>query len=135
MYLLGRRDVADVPYCILACQVCLLPYRRDDFVESIDALKLYEYLACEKPIVATDMPTAREQSRVVYIAQDATDFVQKLETALEPITSEQRVLRRSIAMQNTWDQRVESLSAAIEERLGEHTGCQRDKVLGKGGAN
>jgi len=117
VYLLGQRDVAEVPHYILACQVCLLPYRRDNYTESINSLKLYEYLACEKPIVASDFPAAREQSRVVHIAQDAADFVQKLERALEPISPEQRALQRSIAMQNTWDQRVEQISSLIQAAL------------------
>jgi len=117
VHLLGQRDVADVPNYILACQVCLLPYRQDDYTQRIDALKLYEYLACEKPIVATDIPTAREQSQVVHIAKDAADFVQKLDKAVESTLPEQRTLCRSIAMQNTWHQRIEQLSFLIQAAL------------------
>ncbi|HIE47600.1 TPA: glycosyltransferase family 1 protein, partial [Candidatus Bipolaricaulota bacterium] len=97
VYLLGQREVTEVPYYIQACQVCLLPYRRDNYTKSINSLKLYEYLACEKPIVATDIPIAREHSHVVYIAKDVADFVRKLERALEPINPERRALQRSIA--------------------------------------
>jgi glycosyltransferase involved in cell wall biosynthesis len=117
VYLLGQCDVVDVPNYIQACQVCLLPYRRDKYTESIDSLKLYEYLACEKPVVATDIPAAHEQSQVVQIAKDAIDFVNQLQSALEPASLEKRALRRSIALQNTWNHRVEQISALIEATL------------------
>ncbi len=117
VHLLGRREVTEVPHYIQACQVCVLPYRQDDFTKGIDSLKLYEYLACEKPIVATDIPATREYSHVVHIAKDVPGFVQKIETALIPPGSEQRALMRSIALQNTWDQRVDQISSLIQATL------------------
>jgi glycosyltransferase involved in cell wall biosynthesis len=113
VHLLGQRDVAEVPRYIQACQVCLLPYRLDEYTKNIDSLKLYEYLACEKPIVATDIPATRAQSQVVHIANDATDFTNKLEQALAPLSSQQCALKKSIALQNTWDQRVEQISSLL----------------------
>jgi glycosyltransferase involved in cell wall biosynthesis len=106
-----------VPHYIHACDVCILPYRRDEYTKAIDSLKLYEYFACEKPVVATDVPVAREYSEAVHIAYDANDFIYKLEKAMLPITPEQRELQRLIAMQNTWDKRVEQLSDLIKNAL------------------
>jgi len=117
VFMLGQRDVKDVPHYIHACHICILPYRRDDYTKAIDSLKLYEYFACEKPVVATDIPTTREYSQVVYIAKDANDFVHKLEKAMAPTTPEQRALQRAIASQNTWDKRVEQLSFLIQAAL------------------
>jgi glycosyltransferase involved in cell wall biosynthesis len=118
VFLLGRRDVKDVPNYIHACHVCILPYRRDDYTKAIDSLKLYEYFACGKPVVATDVPVIREHSQVVYIAKGTDDFVHKLENALiMPPAAKQHDLQRSIAMQNTWDKRVEQLSSLIQEAL------------------
>ena len=65
---LGRKDVQDVPSYIAACDVCLLPYRINEWTRNIDSLKLYEYLACGKPVVATDVPAARRFSDVVRVA-------------------------------------------------------------------
>ena len=114
VFLLGRRDVADVPHYIHACDICIMPYCRDEYTEAIDSLKLYEYFACEKPIVATDIPAVREHSRLVYIAKDADDFIGKLEEAMTSFTPEQRDLQRATAIQNTWDKRVEQLSFLIQ---------------------
>ncbi|MBI5098011.1 MAG: glycosyltransferase [Nitrospirae bacterium] len=117
VFLLGRRDVKEVPHYIHACNICILPYLRDDYTKAIDSLKLYEYFACEKPVVATDIPVIREHGPAVYIAKNANDFVHKLEEALVSSTPERSALQRSIAMQNTWDQRVEQLSFIIKAAL------------------
>ncbi len=85
--------------------------------QAIDSLKLYEYFACEKPVVATDIPVFREHSQVVYIAKDSNDFIHKLKEALVSYDPGRRELERSTAMQNTWDKRVEQLSFLIHSAL------------------
>ena len=125
VHLLGRRDVKDVPKYIHACDICILPYRRDEYTRAIDSLKLYEYFACEKPVVATDIPVIREQGEAVYMAKDTNDFVDKLEEALKSSTSDRRALQRSIAMQNTWDNRVEQLAFLIQSALVKKSSCDK----------
>ncbi|BBO17616.1 glycosyltransferase family 1 protein [Candidatus Brocadia pituitae] len=117
VFLLGKRDVKDVPRYIHACDVCIMPYCRNDYTKAIDSLKLYEYFACGKPVVATDISIAREYSQVVYIAKDGDDFIQKLEEVLVLFPSVRREIQRSIALQNTWDKRVEQLSLLIQAAL------------------
>ena len=135
VYLLGRKNVEDVPRYIAACDVCLLPYRINEWTRSIDSLKLYEYLACGKPVVATDVPAARRFSESVMVAADEAEFAMGIDVALSEDGPVMQARRRAVAAQHTWDQRVESLSAAIEERLGKHAGCQRDEAMGKGGTS
>ena len=55
---LGRVPVEQVPGAIASMDVCLLPYEQSPWTAAIDSLKLYEYLACGKPVVATDVPAA-----------------------------------------------------------------------------
>lgn len=117
VFLLGKRDVKEVPRYIHACDVCIMPYCRNDYTKAIDSLKLYEYFACGKPVVATDISVTRGYSQVVYIAKDGDDFIQKLEEVLVLFPSVRREIQRSIALQNTWDKRVEQLSLLIQTAL------------------
>jgi glycosyltransferase involved in cell wall biosynthesis len=119
VHLLGRKPVHEVPLYISACDVCLLPYRVNEWTRNIDSLKLYEYLACGKPIVATDVPAAQRFSSVVRIAKSERDFVSSMQAALSEDSSALHDERRHIATQHTWQQRVDTLSAAIERRLDE----------------
>ncbi len=119
VHFLGRIDVQDVPQHVAACDVCLLPYRINEWTQNIDSLKLYEYLACGKPIVSTDLPAAQRFSALVRIATNEEEFLASMDAALKGDSPELRTKRREVAAQHTWEHRVAALSAAIENRLSE----------------
>lgn len=50
----GAVDLEVVPLYISACDFCLIPKR--NLTSGVSPLKLYEYMACARPIVATDVP-------------------------------------------------------------------------------
>jgi len=115
VYFLGQAPVADVPRYMAACQVCLLPYKINERTRNISSLKLYEYLACGKPVVSTDVPAAHEVGDVVRVA--ASDgFVAAIAAALTDEPSAVAA-RRRVAAANTWDQRVEQISVILEQAL------------------
>lgn len=113
----SARPVNEVPRFVAACDVCLLPYRIMEWTKHIDSLKLYEYLACAKPVVATDVPAARRAGDVVEIASSVDTLTEAMERALSSDSPERRQRRQEIASRNTWDSRIERLSDAIERTL------------------
>jgi glycosyltransferase involved in cell wall biosynthesis len=126
VHLLGRKCVNDVPNYVAACDVCVLPYRVNEWTRHIDSLKLWEYLACGKPVVATDIPTARQfvdrgedvgPGSIIRIATTREHFVQQVRAGVQEHDPALPKARQSIAAMNTWDMRVEALSEAIDARL------------------
>ncbi len=115
--LLGRVDVDQVPHYIKACDVCLLPYERNEWTRHIDSLKLYEYLACGRPVVATDIPAAHSFPGLVHVVRSAAEAVQAIEQALTESTPEQVRRRQAAVAEHNWDARVERISELIEEAL------------------
>jgi glycosyltransferase involved in cell wall biosynthesis len=98
----------------------LLPYQINEWTRHIDALKLYEYLACGKPVVSTDIPTAHTYPDTTRIAADADSFIQAVEEAL--IESRELAIvarQQAVARQNTWDHRVAQISQILMTRLGQ----------------
>ena len=45
-----------VPKYISAMDVCLIPFKVNAISENALPLKLFEYMACEKPVISTDLP-------------------------------------------------------------------------------
>ncbi|MCD6291176.1 MAG: glycosyltransferase [Anaerolineae bacterium] len=117
VHLLGRVDVSEVPYYIKSCDVCLLPYERNEWTRNIDSLKLYEYLACGRPVVATDIPAARGFSDLVYIVRDAPEALDAIQAALGESTLEMAHRRQAAVAGHTWDARVEQISQLVSEAL------------------
>ncbi len=114
---LGPKDVSEVPAYVAACDVCLLPYRTNEWTQNIDSLKSYEYLACGKPVVATGVPTALQFGEVFRVASGAQEFVAMIDEELRTDTPDLRKKRQAIAAQNTWDHRIAQISQAIETTL------------------
>lgn len=121
---LGRKDVCDVPHYINACDVCLLPYKQNEWTRNIDALKLYEYLACGKPVVSVDLPTARRYAGVVRIADGREAFVAAVKAALAESSTTAIKQRLAVARENTWGQRVTLISRLVVQALDNRQGEQ-----------
>ena len=121
----GRVDVAEVPHYINACDVCLMPYKVNVWTKHVNSLKLFEYLACGKPVVGTDIAACREVGEYVRVATDAEDFEQQIAEALRENGSELVAGRRALAARNTWEERVEMLSRAIDDGLVERQRLQK----------
>ncbi len=58
--LLGRRPHTEVPAYLQHADVLLVPHLVDEFTESLDPIKLYEYEAVGRPIAATPVAGFRE---------------------------------------------------------------------------
>ncbi len=128
---LGPVPVTEVPHAIAGLDVCLLPYERNLWTENIDSLKLYEYLACGKPIVSTDLPAAHVFDReaaeaglpLVRVAATPEDFTAQIEAALAQEEPTAAAVRRRVAAANTWETRV----ARIEELLNQALARKQQK--------
>lgn len=118
VHFIGRVPVEEVPYFMNACDVGLLPYRRNAWTQHIHPLKLYEYLACGLPIVSTDIPAAHEEEVFVRIASPA-EFAAAVSEALANDDGDLKARRRQRAAHNTWVDRVERISTLIERTLGD----------------
>ena len=58
---LGARPAAVIPAYLQHAAALVVPHRVDDFTDSLDPIKLYEYLAVNRPIVSTPVAGFREQ--------------------------------------------------------------------------
>jgi glycosyltransferase involved in cell wall biosynthesis len=112
--IIGRVPVERVPDLMAACDLGLLPYRRNAWTQHIHPLKMYEYLACGLPIVATDIPSVHDERDVIHVAEDHESFIAWVPMALASDSEARRIERQRRASQNTWMHRVERMSELVE---------------------
>ena len=118
---LGRVPVGDVPLAIAGMDICLLPYERNEWTRNIDSLKLYEYLACGRPVVASNVPAAWAFASLVRIAEGPEHFVASIEKWLAEDFDGLHDARRAAAAANTWDIRVAQIEGLIADALARRT--------------
>lgn len=103
LHFLGLRPQESLPDYIAACDVAMLIRRPSTLTESMSPLKVFEYLAMRKPVVAPRLP-ALERVPCVTLADDARDFARKVRLArqqtLDPATI------AAYVGENNWRSRV-----------------------------
>ncbi|MGQ9458287.1 MAG: glycosyltransferase [Anaerolineae bacterium] len=117
VHFLGQKPVEALPRYVANLDVCLMPYKQNEWTRHISPLKMYEYLACGKPIVSTDIPAAREFAHLLYLAEDEGAFLALVERALGEDDPVLAAARQAEASKHTWQARVEEMSALIEAAL------------------
>ena len=103
---------ADVPTYMRAFDVCIVPHRVTPFTESLNPIKLWEYLAAGKPIVATPVAGFRDFTELVRLAGTAEEF---LAAATEAVSEGGRGSgeRQAVAARNSWVARVAAIEGVI----------------------
>ena len=75
----GMVPYTQVPKYISAMDVCLIPFGRGAISANALPLKLFEYMACEKPVVSTELPgVKRAAGDGVMYAASANDYKERI---------------------------------------------------------
>jgi glycosyltransferase involved in cell wall biosynthesis len=115
---LGARSYDDLPAYLQHVDVWWLPFRRNLVTDNVDPVKVYEYLAAAKPVVATKLAETEKFAPLIELAIDNDEFVTKMEKALVREDHERDISARlHFAAQNTWEERGRSIKEAIETAL------------------
>lgn len=100
--------------------VCLLPYKANDYTKYIYPLKLNEYLAGGRPIVGTPIRSLLDFTHVIKLASTQEEWSRALAESLAPsaVSIDQIEKRRGIARQVDWGILVHTIAGSFCDRLG-----------------
>jgi glycosyltransferase involved in cell wall biosynthesis len=117
---------SELPRYQAACDLLLMPYQRKvagssggDISKYLSPMKLFEYMACGRPILSSDLPVFREvlneRNAVLIIPDDIDQWVENIE-ALISDSDTRRELSEQAKMdvkQFTWKTRAERILSGI----------------------
>jgi glycosyltransferase involved in cell wall biosynthesis len=112
VYFTGAVPYLKIPEYMRAFDVCVVPHRMSAFTESLNPIKLFEYLAAGKPIVATDVAGFRDFPELVRIARTADEFFDQMLLALQEGDSKLQA-RRDEAAKHSWKLRVDQIEEVL----------------------
>jgi len=90
---------------------CLYPFKMNDFLKTIDPVKVYEYLSLNKRVIAVNSPeTARFNCLIsLYDNYSELDYIlSNLKDLRMPFTSE--INLKKFVSENSWESRVKIIS-------------------------
>lgn len=113
---LGLQSYEALPRVVAAFDVALIPYVSTEYTRSCFPLKLYEYLAAGKRVVASGLPALAGLEPHVTLTDGSDEFVAAVERALE-LGDAGHEERQRLAAGNTWDSRASRLLELVAEEL------------------
>lgn len=111
----GPKKIDELPAYLQYFDCALIPFKKNTLTRSIYPLKINEYLAAGRPVVATDFSEDIQGfSEVIYIGRDHAEFVQIIDQAISEHNEERIRARTAVANTNTWTARVEKFWEIVE---------------------
>jgi glycosyltransferase involved in cell wall biosynthesis len=119
IHIIGARPHPELASYIAAFDVCVVPYLKTAYTETVVPTKVREYLAMGKPVVSTDLPSMRrlasEPGGPIAVAPRPEAFLEEISALLaappEPALTAQR---RRLAGMSDWGRQAEAVSGIIE---------------------
>ncbi|GAB1358477.1 hypothetical protein MASR1M31_02550 [Porphyromonadaceae bacterium] len=117
VYFLGSKKVEELPSYIASFDVCINPQVLNPITIGNYPLKIDEYLAMGKPIVATRTHTMEHIFKdYVHLADDIEGYSDLISKALLEVSDEQmRISRIQFAHTHSWENSVKKIYKAIED--------------------
>lgn len=112
--LLGRRPYDALPGYLHHADVGLIPFKRNALVDGVSPIKLYEYLACGLPVVATRWAELARVDPPAALCDDAVQFTAAVRTVLDNTDTRGDCAQRvAFARAADWDARLDVMLDAV----------------------
>lgn len=110
---IGRVPKDEVGNWIASFDVCLYPFKKNSFLDTINPVKIYEYLAQNKPVLAVKS----RETEVIHANIALYETFEQLRILLasnlkSPFSSEEEV--NSFLIENNWEYRTKQILEEIE---------------------
>ena len=118
----GGKDITELPHYLQHIDCTLIPFLKNKLTKSIYPLKINEYLAAGRAVVATNFSEdIRSFSDVIEVADSDEAFIELIDKAIEEDSPQKIAERIKVAESNTWEARVEQFWEIITRYKKEKT--------------
>ncbi len=125
VHIMDKVDYEKLPSYLARVSALILPYLVNELTESVNPLKLKEYLATGLPVIATSLPEVVKLNRFVRTASGPKQFKEMLDKALTCRKAGDQENLQSYLSSESWTAKAEEFSGFITEimagKLGEET--------------
>lgn len=114
IHLLGEKPYKELPNYLQQFDICIIPFILNDLIKATHPVKIFEYFAAGKPVVATKMPEILNLKKLIHFANQ-NDFNKKCINAINNKNNKKE--KQEYAKKNTWKNRSIQLEKEIKKIL------------------
>lgn len=117
--LIGKRPYKEIPALLATANVCLMPALENDTTRDIVPMKVYEYLAVKRPLVASRLPGMLaefgNESGILYTEDPLDALIQALDLAKKPdeVAIRSEAGRRFAEMNADWEKTADEFECSL----------------------
>jgi glycosyltransferase involved in cell wall biosynthesis len=121
----GRKPYSEIPALIAASDICLLPaYPTESIMQDIVPIKMYEYMAMKKPVIASRLPgVIREFGKdngVVYINKPEDAIEKALDLVRSSDLEELGAKAKKFVDRYDWEKIADEFESILQEEITEN---------------
>ena len=116
IHFLGKRDHHDLPSYISHFDVCLVPFIVNELTNKVNPVKMFEYLAMNKPVIASNTRELKKYQDYCHLYKNSSDLEKLIKQTLAAKTFRKDQIR-SFLQKNTWQWRGICISKIIDKSL------------------
>lgn len=112
---LGMIDYNDLINYSRYFDVCMVPFIKNDITDSTSPLKIFEYMALEKPIVTTDINECKNYESCM-VSKNSDEFIENIDKSLKLGLRDRKYFKalKKEAEENTWNNRAELIKESLK---------------------
>jgi len=122
LILTGKKPYQEIPAFIGASDICLLPaYPDEEIMQDIVPIKMYEYMAMKKPVIATKLPGVMKEfsegNGVVYVDRPENVVAKAIDLVQNGSVEELGSKARGFVEKHSWDNVTDVFEKILEETI------------------
>ncbi len=114
VHLLGEKSYSYLPQYLHHFDAAIIPFKVNELIRSTNPIKVYEYLAGGKPVVATAIPEI-EGMPFVYLSKGPETFTRSLDQAIQTPVDMEKI--DNFLANQSWADRFHVIERAILEMM------------------
>ena len=107
VHYLGQKSYQELPNYLHSFDVGIIPHKVNKFTDTMNPLKLYEYLASGMPVVSTDIKGLKGYDRYIRIGKTKEEFNNQIKCALKDDNNISSLKRKSFISKDDWSNRID----------------------------
>jgi glycosyltransferase involved in cell wall biosynthesis len=115
---------SEIPGYLAASDICILPAQSNDIMRNIVPIKMYEYMAAGKPVIATNLPGLIKEfgynNGITYVNRPEDTLAKALELQGNNLINSEGIKSRRFVEEYGWDKLTDKFEDILNDAVAQH---------------